>query len=54
PGPATPVPPTTGASPAPQRIDQVRAELDELSDYLRRHDGHDGHHGPGGHHDSGR
>ncbi|MFE1324480.1 hypothetical protein ACFW7K_00445 [Streptomyces sp. NPDC058735] len=25
--------------PAPARIDQVRAELDELSDYLRRHDG---------------
>ncbi|MFF1280931.1 hypothetical protein ACFVY4_09170 [Streptomyces sp. NPDC058299] len=28
--------------PAPARIDQVRAELDELSDYLRRHDGHEG------------
>ncbi|MEU1707977.1 hypothetical protein ABZ478_21760 [Streptomyces sp. NPDC005706] len=26
--------------PAPARIDQVRAELDELSDYLRQHDGH--------------
>ncbi|MEV0176517.1 hypothetical protein AB0I00_36090 [Streptomyces sp. NPDC050803] len=25
--------------PAPARIDQVRAELDELSDYLRNHDG---------------
>ncbi|MET9395209.1 hypothetical protein ABZY20_33170 [Streptomyces sp. NPDC006624] len=25
--------------PAPARIDQVRAELDELSDYLRRHEG---------------
>ena len=25
--------------PAPARIDQVRAELDELSDYLRKHDG---------------
>ncbi|MFF3143718.1 hypothetical protein ACFVRU_18760, partial [Streptomyces sp. NPDC057927] len=24
---------------ATTRIDQVRAELDELSDYLRRHDG---------------
>lgn len=24
--------------PAPARIDQVRAELDELSDYLRKHD----------------
>ncbi|KUN22275.1 hypothetical protein AQJ11_27315 [Streptomyces corchorusii] len=33
--------------PAPARIDQVRAELDELSDYLRRHDGHEGH-GEGG------
>ncbi|NEA87425.1 hypothetical protein G3I38_34155 [Streptomyces sp. SID7958] len=54
PGPATPVPRPTGTPPAPQRIDQVRAELDELSDYLRRHDGHDGHHGPAGHHDSGR
>ncbi|MFI1758146.1 hypothetical protein [Streptomyces sp. NPDC020571] len=29
--------------PAPARIDQVRAELDELSDYLRHHDGRDGH-----------
>ncbi|MBQ0829505.1 hypothetical protein [Streptomyces tagetis] len=38
-GPAGPVPP------GPARIDQVRAELDELSDYLRRHDGnHDGDH----------
>ncbi|MEV5428618.1 hypothetical protein [Streptomyces sp. NPDC052701] len=26
--------------PAPARIDQVRAELDELSDYLRRQEGH--------------
>ncbi|MFI9172170.1 hypothetical protein [Streptomyces lincolnensis] len=25
--------------PAPARIDEVRAELDELSDYLRNHDG---------------
>ncbi|MFJ9585473.1 hypothetical protein [Streptomyces acidicola] len=25
--------------PAPARIDQVRAELDELSDYLRKHEG---------------
>ncbi len=24
--------------PAPARIDQVRAELDELSDYLRKHE----------------
>ncbi|MGW7567273.1 hypothetical protein ACWGJV_13455 [Streptomyces tendae] len=30
--------------PAPARIDQVRAELDELSDYLRNHDGRDGGH----------
>ncbi|KOU63064.1 integral membrane protein [Streptomyces sp. MMG1533] len=47
----TPVPqpplPTTPPPqrPAPARIDQVRAELDELSDYLRRQDGHhDGNH----------
>lgn len=44
-----PVPPYRAAPPqhhpAPARIDQVRAELDELSDYLRGHDGgsHDGH-----------
>ncbi|MBM7441863.1 hypothetical protein [Streptomyces sp. HB132] len=31
PGPATPAAPA-----APQRLDQVRAELDELSDYLRK------------------
>ncbi|MEU5363453.1 hypothetical protein ABZ354_08170 [Streptomyces sp. NPDC005925] len=35
----TPVPPTSGPPPGPARIDQVRAELDELSDYLRRQDG---------------
>ncbi|WP_221355258.1 hypothetical protein [Streptomyces beigongshangae] len=38
-GPAptpTPVPPPQ--RPAPARIDQVRAELDELSDYLRKHE----------------
>ncbi|MFE3633015.1 hypothetical protein [Streptomyces cellostaticus] len=38
-----PQPPPAGPPPqrpAPARIDQVRAELDELSDYLRRHDGH--------------
>ncbi|MGW7663325.1 hypothetical protein [Streptomyces sp. NPDC054756] len=34
----TPVPPPP-QRPAPARIDQVRAELDELSDYLRRQDG---------------
>jgi hypothetical protein len=42
-----PLPPTTPPPqrPAPARIDQVRAELDELSDYLRNHDGHhDGNH----------
>ncbi|MFD4789954.1 hypothetical protein ACFWN1_23450 [Streptomyces sp. NPDC058459] len=33
--PQPPAPPR----PAPARIDQVRAELDELSDYLRRQDG---------------
>ncbi|MEV6834896.1 hypothetical protein AB0N17_10320 [Streptomyces sp. NPDC051133] len=43
PPPATPPP----QRPAPARIDQVRAELDELSDYLRRHDGR-----PDGRHDS--
>jgi hypothetical protein len=32
----TPVPPPP-QRPAPARIDQVRAELDELSDYLRKH-----------------
>ncbi|GAA3885490.1 hypothetical protein GCM10023084_42900 [Streptomyces lacrimifluminis] len=41
----TPRPPVAQGSvppppqrPAPARIDQVRAELDELSDYLRKHD----------------
>jgi hypothetical protein len=44
----TPVPqPPPTVSPAPARIDQVRAELDELSDYLRRHDGTEGR-GEGG------
>jgi len=43
PGPVVPAPPPQ--RPAPARIDQVRAELDELSDYLRSHDGrHDGEH----------
>ncbi|OIK24122.1 hypothetical protein [Streptomyces malaysiense] len=37
PGPPPVVPPSH--RPAPARIDQVRAELDELSDYLRRQDG---------------
>lgn len=39
-GPAQP--PPSPQRPAPARIDQVRAELDELSDYLRRHEG-EGH-----------
>ncbi|MFD7710707.1 hypothetical protein [Streptomyces sp. NPDC059786] len=38
PAPHTPVP-QQPQRPAPARIDQVRAELDELSDYLRNHDG---------------
>ncbi|GAA0638203.1 hypothetical protein GCM10009535_13360 [Streptomyces thermocarboxydovorans] len=47
PGPHTPVPqtpptPAPPPRPAPARIDQVRAELDELSDYLRRQDGQGG------------
>ncbi|MER7898189.1 hypothetical protein ABTX62_19290 [Streptomyces sp. NPDC096046] len=37
PGPIQP--PPSPQPPGPARIDQVRAELDELSDYLRRHDG---------------
>ncbi|MFE0252908.1 hypothetical protein [Streptomyces sp. NPDC059010] len=42
--PHTPAPPPP-QRPAPARIDQVRAELDELSDYLRQHDGRqDGNH----------
>nr|WP_237548561.1 MULTISPECIES: hypothetical protein [unclassified Streptomyces] len=32
-------PPPAPARPAPVRIDQVRAELDELSDYLRKQEG---------------
>ncbi|MEU3840930.1 hypothetical protein AB0E88_12965 [Streptomyces sp. NPDC028635] len=38
--PAVPPAPPPPQRPAPARIDQVRAELDELSDYLRRGDGH--------------
>jgi len=38
PGPGV-APPPPPQRPAPARIDQVRAELDELSDYLRKHDG---------------
>ncbi|MES5822003.1 hypothetical protein [Streptomyces sp. RG80] len=45
--PHAPVPPPQ--RPAPARIDQVRAELDELSDYLRRQDGN-----PGSGHEGGR
>ncbi|KUN06657.1 hypothetical protein AQI95_12325 [Streptomyces yokosukanensis] len=49
PMPHTPVPRPPLTTPPPQRpapshIEQVRAELDELSDYLRKHDGrHDSH-----------
>ncbi|MFF4311278.1 hypothetical protein [Streptomyces sp. NPDC001507] len=46
PQPPIPAPPQR---PAPARIEQVRAELDELSDYLRKHDGH-----RGGGHEGGR
>ncbi|MFG2927942.1 hypothetical protein [Streptomyces achromogenes] len=45
PAPYAPVPPPAAPlprPPAPARIEQVRAELDELSDYLRRRDGHEG------------
>ncbi|MFB6846179.1 hypothetical protein ACFCXS_15140 [Streptomyces sp. NPDC056373] len=48
--PAPVQPPPSPQRPAPARIDQVRAELDELSDYLRRHEaeGHrDGRHEDG-------
>jgi len=38
PPPYTPTPPPQPQRPAPARIDQVRAELDELSDYLRKHE----------------
>ncbi|MFJ8753563.1 hypothetical protein ACIREO_30170 [Streptomyces sp. NPDC102441] len=34
--PAPAAPPTTPRPATPQRLDQVRAELDELSDYLRK------------------
>lgn len=49
PRPPVPQPPAhhTPVPPVPARIDQVRAELDELSDYLRRHDGTEGHEGRG-------
>ncbi|MGW3957205.1 hypothetical protein ACWEKM_41410 [Streptomyces sp. NPDC004752] len=50
PQPPMPAPPTR---PAPARIDQVRAELDELSDYLRRHDGRPAD-GNGSDHEGGR
>ncbi|MFJ7180922.1 hypothetical protein ACIQXA_32025 [Streptomyces massasporeus] len=48
-GPLQPAP--SNQRPAPARIDQVRAELDELSDYLRRHEG-EGHRD--GNHEGGR
>ncbi|MEU0410231.1 hypothetical protein ABZ307_20755 [Streptomyces griseorubiginosus] len=53
PGPGAGVVPPPPQRPAPARIDQVRAELDELSDYLRKHEGGNGG-GTGGHHDGGR
>ncbi|MFG2307774.1 hypothetical protein ACGFS9_03645 [Streptomyces sp. NPDC048566] len=40
--PQPPVVPPPPQRPAPVRIDQVRAELDELSDYLRKRDGRTG------------
>ncbi|MGW0331175.1 hypothetical protein ACWD0J_04710 [Streptomyces sp. NPDC003011] len=52
--PHTPPPPSSPPQrPAPARIDQVRAELDELSDYLRHHDGQHGSR-PDGTHEGGR
>ncbi|MET8688324.1 hypothetical protein ABZV77_29365 [Streptomyces sp. NPDC004732] len=39
PTPAPAPAPTPAPAPAPARIDQVRAELDELSDYLRKQEG---------------
>lgn len=48
PAPQPPIPQSPPAQrPAPARIDQVRAELDELSDYLRKHG--DSQDGTGGH-----
>ncbi|MFJ5840922.1 hypothetical protein ACIQGO_29970 [Streptomyces shenzhenensis] len=52
PVPQPPIPAPPGR-PAPARIDQVRAELDELSDYLRRHDGRPAD-GNGSDHEGGR
>ncbi|MET8827787.1 hypothetical protein ABZX40_19620 [Streptomyces sp. NPDC004610] len=39
PGPGAPAAPSQPPQQPPARIDQVRAELDELSDYLRNQDG---------------
>ncbi|MFF3495658.1 hypothetical protein ACFYWS_30410 [Streptomyces sp. NPDC002795] len=39
PAPTPPPAPPQNQAPPPHRIDQVRAELDELSDYLRKQDG---------------
>jgi hypothetical protein len=48
-GPSTPAPGPAAATPAPApRIDQVRAELDELSDYLRKERGDGRDSGEGG------
>ncbi|MFG3659627.1 hypothetical protein [Streptomyces sp. NPDC047706] len=45
PHPRPPIPTPPPQRPAPARIDQVRAELDELSDYLRKQGGpRDGDH----------
>ncbi|MFF7748866.1 hypothetical protein ACFZCP_06340 [Streptomyces sp. NPDC007971] len=57
PVPQPPPPTLPPQRPAPARIDQVRAELDELSDYLRKHDGHPDGRNEGmqeGHHEGGR
>ncbi|MFC8434339.1 hypothetical protein [Streptomyces sp. NPDC057253] len=55
PVPAPGVVPPPPQRPAPARIDQVRAELDELSDYLRKHEGgNSGGSTGGGPHDGGR
>ncbi|MEH0419297.1 hypothetical protein [Streptomyces sp. B21-083] len=61
PPPHTPIPqppvtrpPVDPPRPAPARIDQVRAELDELSDFLRRNDGNGSGTGGGNGHEGGR
>ncbi|MFE4408926.1 hypothetical protein [Streptomyces sp. NPDC056821] len=49
PAPAPNAVPQQPQRPAPARIDQVRAELDELSDFLRGQDNGPGHGGQSGH-----